>query len=87
MDKKYNRFSRREQETRKEKKEGDIKIQEKKCPYCGGILRHRGPKDGAGTVYWKCRNKKCGRTVNLKKDPPKEVIPLVYINKIRSFNG
>lgn len=87
MEKKYNKFRRKDQEPKREKKEGDAKMQEKTCPYCGGTLRCRGPKDSVGTTYWKCRNKKCGRTVSTRKDPPKEVIPLVYIDKIRGFNG
>lgn len=87
MDKRYNKFRKREYESKREKKEGDTKMQEKRCPHCGGILRYRGPKDGVGTVYWKCRNKKCGRTVSVRRDPPTEVIPLVYVNRVRGFNG
>ena len=87
MEKRYNKFHKREQEPRREKKEGENKMPEKRCPYCGGHLRCRGPKDGVGTIYWKCRNKKCGRTISLRRDPPKEVIPLVYVDRMRGFHG
>jgi len=87
MDKKYNKFRRKDQEVIKEKKEGGAKMPEKRCPHCGGIMRFRGPKDCMGTVFWKCRNKKCGRTVDIREDPPTEVIPLVYVDKTRGYNG
>jgi hypothetical protein len=51
------------------------------CPKCKGNMKFRGPKDTVGTVYWKCRNKSCGRTVNIKKEPPKTVTPLCYIKE------
>lgn len=48
----------------------------KKCPHCGSVMKYKGPKGGVGTIYFKCRNKKCGRTLNFRRDPPKEVIPI-----------
>ena len=83
MEKRYN-SKYRKPEPRKEKKEGEKKM-EKKCSHCGGGMRARGAKDSVGTVYWKCR--KCGRTTNFRKPPPKEVIPLTYVDKIRGFHG
>ena len=76
MDKKLNKFKKRQFKKDKENK------QEKYCPYCNKAMKYKGPKDGFGTIYWKCRNKKCGRTVELRADPPKEVIPLIYIKKV-----
>lgn len=70
-----------------EKKESETKKMEKKCPHCGGPLRFRGPKDCVGAMYWKCRDKKCGRTVTLKKDFVGPAIPLVYVSRQRGFNG
>jgi ssDNA-binding Zn-finger/Zn-ribbon topoisomerase 1 len=55
---------------------------EMKCPHCGSKMRFRGAGDTAGSRFWKCRNKKCGRTVWKKADPPKEVIPVVYEKKV-----
>lgn len=86
MDKR-DKYRRREQENRKEKKEGEPKMPEKRCPDCHGLLRYRGPYDGVGTIYWKCRNKECGRTVKQRRDPPKQVIPLVYTDRVRGFHG
>lgn len=75
---KRNRFVRKDFRDKK-KDRGD----DKRCPHCNGKLRAKGPKDVNGTLYYKCRNSKCGRTIDIKKEPPKEVIPLTYIDKIR----
>ena len=61
---------------KRKKKEENMNI--KKCPFCGSDMKCRGPKDSAGTIFWKCRNNKCGRTLDVRKGPPKEVIPLTY---------
>ena len=76
---------RKEYKPKRIKKEGELKTNEKRCPYCNGRMKCRGPKNTVGTIYWKCKNKKCGRTTDYRKDPPKEVIPLVYIDKLRRF--
>lgn len=91
MEKKYNKYNKREDfrnNNKKDnfrKKEGEPKMPEKRCPFCNGILKYKGPKDCMGTTYWKCRNKCCGRTINYRKDPPKEVIPLVFFDRIKRF--
>jgi hypothetical protein len=38
-----------------------------------------------GGISWKCRNKKCGRTVWERKPAavPESVIPQSYLNRIR----
>ena len=84
MERKYNNNRYRKPEPRREKKEGEKKM-EKKCQYCSGEMTCRGSKDSVGTIYWKCR--KCGRTVNFRKPPPKEVIPLTYVDKVRGIHG
>ena len=45
-----------------------------RCQYCGGRLKSKGPGDVSGWLYWKCRNKNCGRTRWIKKPPPKNII-------------
>lgn len=67
---------------RAKRKEGKNDMIAKKCPYCGNRMKYRGPKDTLGTMFWKCRNKQCGRTVSVRKDPPKTVVPLCYIKSI-----
>jgi len=67
---------------REYRKESEGKMNVKKCPHCGNAMRYKGPKDSAGTMYWKCRNKTCGRTVSLRKDPPKPIVPLTYLSRI-----
>lgn len=59
------------------KKESEGKMV-KKCPYCGNAMKYKGPKDCVGTIYWKCRSKKCGRTVNMRKEVVKPVIPVTW---------
>ena len=68
-----NKYSRKE--VRKEKE-----MKDKKCPYCGNRMKCKGIKDVVGTIYWICRNKNCGRTVNFRRPAPKEVIPLTYVD-------
>jgi len=60
------------------KREGEkMKPNSKRCVYCGREMRARGGGDSAGGCYWKCKNKKCGRTVwEWKKVTPPT--PLVY---------
>ena len=67
------------------KKESGVKMNTKKCPHCGSNMKYKGPKDAAGTMYWKCRNKECGRTINFKKEPHKPIIPLAYNKSARTF--
>jgi len=70
--KKYNEYRKS-----RYKKEGDVDI--KKCPFCKSPMKYKGPKNSHGVIYWKCRNKCCGRTVDYRSPPPKNVVPLVYI--------
>ena len=77
MEKKFNKF--KKSNFKKEKTE--VKKPEKHCPFCNKFMKFRGPKNSTGTIYWKCRNKKCGRTINLRVDPPLEIVPLVYVRK------
>jgi hypothetical protein len=64
---------------RKKKKEGDVNA--KKCPHCGSNMKCKGPGDTAGAVYWKCKDKRCGRTLWVRKPAPKEIVPLTYDRK------
>jgi len=68
---------------RQRKKEREKEKVEMKCPHCGNRMRFRGPGDSAGGIFWKCRSKKCGRTVWKRVDRPKEVIPVVYEKKVQ----
>jgi hypothetical protein len=83
MDKKkrpidYKKYKSVEQKGNKKKKMSNAK----KCPYCGYDMRHRGCGDAAGGYSWKCRNKKCGRTVWKRREvvPPEPVIPASLIS-------
>jgi tRNA(Ile2) C34 agmatinyltransferase TiaS len=75
---KRNKFVRKDYREKKKDRADD-----KRCPHCNGKMKSKGPKDVNGTVYWKCRNKKCGRTVDFRKAPPKEVIPLTFVDRIK----
>ena len=55
-----------------------MKANERKCLTCSSIMRPKGAGDIAGGIYWKCKNKKCGRTVWVRKYPLTPPIPLVY---------
>lgn len=58
-----NRFQKKEVERREKH------IGAKRCPHCGHCMRARGASNSVGCLSWKCRNKKCGRTVWKKIDP------------------
>ena len=60
----------------KRKKKREWNPMSKKCGHCGCEMRTRGASDAAGGLSWKCRNKKCGRTV-WEHRIPKAPIPLV----------
>lgn len=64
-------------EQSKQKKILDIK----QCPYCGYKMKDRGSGDACGGYYWKCRNKKCGRTIWEHKIPlaPYPLVPISVI--------
>jgi len=70
----YNKYPNNRVKSRVKERNKDMK----KCPYCNNVMRYKGSGDSSGWYYWKCKNKHCGRTVWVKKMPPKEVIPLVY---------
>lgn len=62
-------------------KEGVKKMTGKKCQHCGSEMRARGAADGVGSVSWKCRNKKCGRTLWIRRELTAPPIPLTYTDK------
>jgi len=62
-------------------KEGAKKMTGKKCQHCGGEMRAKGAADGVGSVSWKCRGKKCGRTIWIKHELTTPPIPLTYTDK------
>ncbi len=54
----------------------------KKCTNCNSEMKPRGAADTCGSRSWKCRNKKCGRTL-WEKTYPRPPVPLVYVKKWR----
>jgi len=66
------------------KKERKMKKHSRRCPHCGNEMRCRGASDSMGGISWKCRNKKCGRTIWERKKviPPIPIVPQSLINKI-----
>lgn len=81
MVKKYSNV-RRSNVKRINSRKREKKSMEVKCPYCQGIMKCRGPGDAAGAIFYKCRNKRCGRTLWERAGPPKKVIPVVYQKKV-----
>lgn len=67
-------------EKRKKRKENKNM---KKCPYCSNEMKCRGASDVAGATSWKCRNKKCGRTSWVRKNPSPPT-PLVATSLIKN---
>jgi len=72
----------------KDKEGKEVKKRKKnvrRCPHCGSVLRCRGGSDAIGGVSWKCRNKKCGRTVWDRREvqAPIPLVPVSYMDKIR----
>lgn len=69
---------------KKEKKDvrEEKKMTGKKCPHCGGRMRNRGVFDIVGGISWKCRNKKCGKVLRIKKGKFVPPIPLTYERKV-----
>lgn len=48
-----------------------------KCKYCGEKeMRSNGASDSSGSIRWKCKNKKCGRTLWVNFGPKNPPIPL-----------
>ena len=35
----------------------------RKCPHCGSKMKPKGALNSSGAIRFKCRNKRCGRTV------------------------
>jgi tRNA(Ile2) C34 agmatinyltransferase TiaS len=70
----------------REKKEKERKMNpnSKRCPHCGNEMRCRGASDSMGGISWKCRNKKCGRTIWERKQAvaPEPVAPQSYMDKV-----
>jgi ribosomal protein L37AE/L43A len=69
----------------KRRRDGDKKMNnERKCPHCGSNMRARGASDVIGGSLWKCRNKKCGRTVGKRKELviPEPVVPTNLVGKV-----
>ena len=81
-DGRYRRDERRKGEEQGKKKEKHMGA--KKCPFCGYYMRCRGASGSAGEASWKCRNKKCGRTV-WKRSEPKAPTPLAPVSRIPVF--
>jgi tRNA(Ile2) C34 agmatinyltransferase TiaS len=85
MDKKKgDRYNKKRQDNNKEDKK-KMKKNVRRCPHCGFAMRCRGASDSAGAISWKCRNKKCGRTVWERQEvkPPVPIFPVSYMDKIR----
>lgn len=74
--KKYKMRELKSRETFRDKSKKVLDI--KQCPYCGYKMKERGSGDACGGYYWKCKNKKCGRTVWEHKIPlaPEPVVPV-----------
>ncbi len=84
--KKGNRRYKKRYDTKKEGKKKDMS-KVKRCPHCGAEMRDRGASDACGGISWKCKNKKCGRTIwhrTAIMKAPIPVIPVNYMNKIRT---
>ena len=47
-----------------------------RCPHCGSGMKPKGTIGCVGMTYWKCRNKKCGRT-KYERHVAKPPTPLV----------
>lgn len=80
QDKSRRRYDKRHKD-KKKKKERKMRPDSKRCPHCGNEMRCRGASDSMGGISWKCRNKKCGRTVWERKQvvPPTPVVPQSYM--------
>jgi len=76
---------RREYDKRHKKKERKMSPNSKRCPHCGNEMCARGASDVMGGTSWKCRNKKCGRTIWERKQfvVPEPVVPQSYLNRMR----
>ena len=68
----------------RKKKERKMSPNSKRCPYCGNEMRCRGASDSMGSTSWKCKNKKCGRTIWERKPvvAPEPVVPQSYMNRM-----
>lgn len=78
-----NKFNKYQKNKNFKKENKEPKMTERKCQHCGEIMKHKGPRDCVGTVYWKCKNVKCGRTFVSRKEPMREIIPLTVISRPR----
>ena len=70
---------------RRERKE---KVASKKCPFCGGNMKEKGASDSVGSLSFKCRNKKCGRRVWVRKSGSPPLIPIVpFVRPSRDYHN
>ena len=67
------------QRYKKYKRDTDDKVV-KKCKFCNCEMKPRGASDAVGRRSWKCKNKKCGRTVwqEDKVLPPNPLVPVSH---------
>lgn len=68
-----NRFRKKDETKKRKKKEGYMS---KKCPHCDTEMKARGASDCNGSLSWKCRNPKCGKTVWTNNVPTTPPVPL-----------
>jgi hypothetical protein len=84
--KKGDRRYKKRRDVKREAKKKDM-TNVKRCSHCGHEMRARGASDTCGGVSWKCKSKKCGRTVWERRRvtaPPVPVVPVSYMDKIRT---
>lgn len=82
-DKSHRGYKKRHEGKEKKKKERKMSPNSRRCPHCGNEMKCRGASDSMGGISWKCRNKKCGRTVWERKPvaPPEPVVPQSYMDR------
>jgi hypothetical protein len=82
----YNKRPRRQEPERQQVKKKREGYMAKKCPFCNSEMRFRGPSDAAGATSWKCKNKRCGRTTWVRKNPvpPEPIVPVSAMLQVGS---
>ena len=73
-------YRRRPNQKFKKRKRGMEEKVVKKCKFCGCEMKPRGASDALGRRSWKCKSKKCGRTVwqEDKLVPPQPLVPVCH---------